>query len=843
MVGLPLAALTFTDPLLLVGFLAAAIPVFLHLLNRVRSPIVQFPTLRFLRITAQKTSRKRQIQQFVLLLMRMAVFALIAMAIAGPLVHGGTPGLAYGMIVVLLLGLGAVALAIVMLLNHLESFKAGAGQVAESSTIPTPKIAGQRPHGNRFPVALVGLLGLGIVALLAALLGLTTNTFFPASAVHFDGENAAVVIILDNSQSMLMRAGPSTRLSESTTLVRHLLLHTLHPAQMAVLLTNPGDMPVPENLSANRLAVVGRLAHISSDGRALPMALLVTRATHMLAQSTLPQKVLVLVSDFAGPAASDSDMFAALKKIPGIQLVLMPQATGNLPDDVAIASFHVVHGQAVVGSNVMFQARVVNNGQTAVVPRFELRLDGHPIADSQTKIPLGPAGTRDAKGHVKLRCQLTAAGSHVIAIHELTPSGAMPWADHRRLVLKVADQVKALVVGNATAPPPGSTAFYVDAALSPFTGGGSAASGRPWSIKPRNITLRDLTMTSLTPFGAIFFCDVPRLSVRQAQRVARFVHAGGRVCWMLGPRVDPASYNSILMTKNGLLPGAIIGPIASIRGSAVDHVDTKSYLCGNLFQSQRPFERIIVANRWGLSPDAPMVGRAVCALANAAPLIVDQAAGKGRIYTFFSGPAGGWSNIATTSAFLPMMVRIALGNAAGIARLGSYQPAAAIDLPLPSTLAPMSADVTVPGSAVPINVKPVRRGSHRWRWVFTNTHRSGVYHWTSFNQKYSGMFVVNPPGSEADLHSTSAHVLAKLAKVKHPVLIATTASGLLAVIKKSNAGSSLMPGILALVAILAVLEALAANRSRPAKLPTVADSGPPRADHADETAAALQTLS
>ena len=78
------------------------------------------------------------------------------------------------------------------------------------------------------------------------------------------------------------------------------------------------------------------------------------------------------------------------------------------------------------------------------------------------------------------------------------------------------------------------------------------------------------------------------------------------------------------------------------------------------------------------------------------------------------------------------------------------------------------------------------------------------------------MRLILPPGSEANLHPTPAAVLAKMVKLKHPVLIASTAQKLLAVIKKTNAGSSLMPGILALVALLAVFEALVSNRNSPA---------------------------
>src|ERR1035437_10949682 len=101
-------AISFSDPVMLAGLAAAGIPLVLPLLTRIRSPIVMFPTLRFLKITAQKTSRRRQVQQYLLLLIRMAVFAMIAMAISRPLIRGGSAPVAYLFIVMLLVGLALV---------------------------------------------------------------------------------------------------------------------------------------------------------------------------------------------------------------------------------------------------------------------------------------------------------------------------------------------------------------------------------------------------------------------------------------------------------------------------------------------------------------------------------------------------------------------------------------------------------------------------------------------------------------------------------------------------------------------------------------------------------------
>ncbi|MCY2929121.1 MAG: BatA domain-containing protein [Planctomycetota bacterium] len=76
--------LGFVTPWLLAGLAAAAIPFVIHLLASVRAKEVRFPTLRFLRMSMEKTARRRRIQHWLLLLLRAAALALLAMAAAEP---------------------------------------------------------------------------------------------------------------------------------------------------------------------------------------------------------------------------------------------------------------------------------------------------------------------------------------------------------------------------------------------------------------------------------------------------------------------------------------------------------------------------------------------------------------------------------------------------------------------------------------------------------------------------------------------------------------------------------------------------------------------------------------
>ena len=74
-----------------IGFLAcglaAAIPVFIHMIHRQNLRELPFPTLRFIRLSEQKTRNKRRIQDLLLLLLRMAVLLLIAIGLANPTIR------------------------------------------------------------------------------------------------------------------------------------------------------------------------------------------------------------------------------------------------------------------------------------------------------------------------------------------------------------------------------------------------------------------------------------------------------------------------------------------------------------------------------------------------------------------------------------------------------------------------------------------------------------------------------------------------------------------------------------------------------------------------------------
>jgi hypothetical protein len=69
---------------LVAGAVAAAIPVIIHMIHTARAPEVPFPTLRFLKTAAEKTARRRRLENILLMILRMLLFAGLAFALSRP---------------------------------------------------------------------------------------------------------------------------------------------------------------------------------------------------------------------------------------------------------------------------------------------------------------------------------------------------------------------------------------------------------------------------------------------------------------------------------------------------------------------------------------------------------------------------------------------------------------------------------------------------------------------------------------------------------------------------------------------------------------------------------------
>jgi hypothetical protein len=81
--------MSFLAPLFFAALAGLAIPVLLHLTQREKKQIVRFPSLMFVRRIPYQSVRRRKIQHWFLLMVRMAALAMIIFAFARPLIDSG----------------------------------------------------------------------------------------------------------------------------------------------------------------------------------------------------------------------------------------------------------------------------------------------------------------------------------------------------------------------------------------------------------------------------------------------------------------------------------------------------------------------------------------------------------------------------------------------------------------------------------------------------------------------------------------------------------------------------------------------------------------------------------
>ncbi len=88
--------MAFLTPFFLLGLSAIAIPVLIHLIQREKKRVIEFPSLMFVRRIPYQSVRRRRIRHWALLLMRAAAIALIVAAFARPFIHQGAVAAAVG---------------------------------------------------------------------------------------------------------------------------------------------------------------------------------------------------------------------------------------------------------------------------------------------------------------------------------------------------------------------------------------------------------------------------------------------------------------------------------------------------------------------------------------------------------------------------------------------------------------------------------------------------------------------------------------------------------------------------------------------------------------------------
>src|SRR3954462_8482148 len=81
--------MSFLTPFFLLASAAIAVPIFVHLIQRERKRVIQFPSLMFVQKIPYQSVRRRRIRHWSLLLLRCAALLVIVAAFARPFLKQG----------------------------------------------------------------------------------------------------------------------------------------------------------------------------------------------------------------------------------------------------------------------------------------------------------------------------------------------------------------------------------------------------------------------------------------------------------------------------------------------------------------------------------------------------------------------------------------------------------------------------------------------------------------------------------------------------------------------------------------------------------------------------------
>ena len=512
-----------------------------------------------------------------------------------------------------------------------------------------------------------------IVALIA--LALARPAWREAVGGFLGGGRSVGVLLLDNSLSMGMSDGTSTRFDKACRAAEQAIDSLPSGSSVAVwFVSDILQQAIPEpthDLNLARKTV--REARLSDRSTDITPA--IDRAIEVLRTRIGARREIYLFTDgqltgWRGLLELRARLERAREEIRTHLVLVSEHETRNL----SVRDLRLAGGLAPIGQPLRFEVKVQNNGPAPVQEvRVTLSVDGDPVSDEFTLPSLGPG---ESKG-IALFAKLRTEGMH--AIHASAGEDRLPADNRRTLAVRAIRQLKLLLVdGDPGDGSRGSETFFLRHALNPVAADQRAA----YFIKLQTIGAAELPSTSLDDFDAVILANVARFPEKLAPVFAGYVSRGGGLLLFPGSRVDATFYNEQLGARLPLLPAAL-GPA---RGDADqteryftlrsrDYTHPISSLwndpASGTLASARIYRHLTLlpapdGTNAAPAPPLPSGGTAageagtpemVLAFTDGSPAMMERSYGLGRVVLFAFTANTSWGDLPVRPAFVPLLHR------------------------------------------------------------------------------------------------------------------------------------------------------------------------------------------
>src|SRR3954447_3224729 len=522
----------FVAPLLLGALAVLAIPVLLHLIQREKKRVVEFPSLMFLRRIPYQSVRRRRIRHWALLMLRLAALALIVAAFARPFFRRDT-------------------------------------------------LAAAAQQGAR-----------------------------------------ETVILVDNSYSMEY----GSRWTRAQAAARD-AINGLSAGDRASLVLFSSGAEVAVRSTSDRGRLTSALAGASAGPGATRFAPALKLAGSLLAESPLPRREVVLISDFQR---------RGWEQTPGRDDVRLPDKTVVTPVAVGDASSVNLSVTPVTLQRTRFENQdrvtvsggVANHSASAARVTLSLDLNGQQIQSLPASVePNGTASVTFAP--------FTISSRNMRATVRL-PADALARDNVFHFVVSPGEPVRTVVVSRPGAE---RESLYLLRALS---------IGDTPRVEITERTSETVSDNDLRLAGVVILNDVP-VADTLADRLARFVISGGGLLFSSGPHASwPATRADVLPG----LPAQIVDRTsgASARLGALEY----SHPVFELFRAPRSGD-FSSARFYGYRAIDKPVAQVLARYDEGTPALMDRKAGEGRVLLWTSTIDLGWNDLPLKPVFLPFV--------------------------------------------------------------------------------------------------------------------------------------------------------------------------------------------
>lgn len=229
--------------------------------------------------------------------------------------------------------------------------------------------------------------------------------------------------------------------------------------------------------------------------------------------------------------------------------------------------------------------------------------------------------------------------------------------DNRRYdVVNVKRTVNVLLVnGRPSTTRHLDEVFYIKQALNP----GKLNRSRIHTVE---ITTDWFEKTDLSSYEQVWLCHVPRISESMAERLDKFVAAGGGLFISVGPSIDVDNYNQRIPQ---MLPGQLRGE--RLAGTGTESKEDASVVYLSRLDYSHPIFRIFddetakslytarVKHYLTFDSDAVRQKRILARYTDNSPALVEVKYKEGRSLLFTSSVSRSWNDLAIQPGFLPLV--------------------------------------------------------------------------------------------------------------------------------------------------------------------------------------------